>query len=240
MNGTVELPFGPNKLLFGNASGWVARLIERWQTSFILNMASGSPADIIGAETMRYGNARYVVASPGWKIPEGKVEWGFGNNAAQGRFYGDGVYLTAPDPQCANSSLVMQGSQVVGTDTFNFAANCGLDALAMVVPDGTPGSYLLSGVPVVNLLVNPKPGEIGTLGMRTLSYWGQFSLDANAQKSFRLTESKSLSIRIDTTNVLNHPQPPIPNYFVGFGTFGAMTGDKTGSRTFQGQVRLTF
>jgi hypothetical protein len=41
-NGTVELPIGPNKLFFGNSSGWVARLIERWQTSFILNMSNGS------------------------------------------------------------------------------------------------------------------------------------------------------------------------------------------------------
>ena len=244
MNGTVELPFGPNKVLFGNASGWVARLIERWQTSFILNMASGSPADILGAGTTRYGNARYVVASPYWRIPDGKVEWGYGANGGEGRFYGDSVFLNAPDPQCADSTLVMQGAQVVGTDTFNFASNCGLDALAMAVPDGTADSYLLGGVPVVNLLVNPKPGEVGTLGMRTLSYWGQFSLDANAQKTFRLTESKALSLRIDSTNILNHPQPAIPNYSVGTGTFGAITSGfapaKSGSRTFQAQIRLTF
>jgi hypothetical protein len=30
-NGTIDLPFGPNKLLFGNTSGWFARAIERWQ-----------------------------------------------------------------------------------------------------------------------------------------------------------------------------------------------------------------
>ena len=45
-NGTIELPFGPNKLLFGNSSGWVARLIEGWQTSLILNMSSGRPNSI--------------------------------------------------------------------------------------------------------------------------------------------------------------------------------------------------
>ena len=43
MNGTIELPIGPNKLLFGNTTGWVARLLERWQTSFIFNGASGTP-----------------------------------------------------------------------------------------------------------------------------------------------------------------------------------------------------
>ena len=72
---------------------------------------------------------------------------------------------------------------------------------------------------------------------------GQFSLDANIQKRFRLTESKQLSLRIDTTNVLNHPTPGVPNYFVGGGIFGEMgqiTTGKSGGRTFQGQVRLTF
>ena len=51
---------------------------------------------------------------------------------------------------------------------------------------------------VVNMLVNPRPGEFGTLGPRTLARWGAFSLDANAQKTFMLTESKQLSIRIDS------------------------------------------
>ena len=37
MNGTVELPIGPGKTLFSSAHGWVARAIERWQTSFIFN-----------------------------------------------------------------------------------------------------------------------------------------------------------------------------------------------------------
>ena len=49
MNGTVELPFGPNKLLFANSSGWVARLIERWQTGFIFTVSSGAPQSLTGA-----------------------------------------------------------------------------------------------------------------------------------------------------------------------------------------------
>src|SRR4030095_5329244 len=52
-NGTFELPIGPNKLFFGNTSGWVARLIEGWQTSFILNMSTGQPSSVTGAGTMR-------------------------------------------------------------------------------------------------------------------------------------------------------------------------------------------
>jgi hypothetical protein len=41
-NGSFDLPIGPNKLLFRNSHGWLARALERWQTSWILNLSSGS------------------------------------------------------------------------------------------------------------------------------------------------------------------------------------------------------
>ena len=44
--GTFELPFGPGKLLLRNSSGVLARVIEGWQTSFILNLSTGQPASI--------------------------------------------------------------------------------------------------------------------------------------------------------------------------------------------------
>src|SRR5205085_4009031 len=40
-NGTIELPIGPSKLLFKNSSGFLARAIEHWQTSFIFNLPHG-------------------------------------------------------------------------------------------------------------------------------------------------------------------------------------------------------
>jgi hypothetical protein len=238
LNGTVELPIGPNKLLFGNTSGWVARLIERWQTSFILNLSSGAPASVGGAGTTRYANGRFV-ATPYWKIPQGQVEWN-GPGGATGTFFGVDQYIGVPDPQCSDPSRVVQ------TDSrgYNFASNCGLDALAIRVPAGTPDSYLLDpndpASSVLNVLVNANPGEFGTLGTRVLESWGQFRFDANAQKTFMLTESKQLTIRVDATNVLNHPQPATPNF--GVTNFGAITGGnaKTGSRVFQAQARLTF
>jgi hypothetical protein len=41
--GTFELPIGPNKLLLANSSGWLARVVEGWQTSFIINASTGQP-----------------------------------------------------------------------------------------------------------------------------------------------------------------------------------------------------
>jgi len=238
MNGTLELPFGPNKLFFANSSGWIARAIERWQTSFILNLESGSPAAISGAGTTLYANPRYVATSH-FQIPEGHVTWSAANGA-QGRFYGENNYIRVVDPQCSDASLIAP------TDSRSYAfasGNCTLSALAMYVPAGTSDSYLLDpndpASRVVNVLVNPKPGQQGTLGPRTLTRWGAFSLDANAQKSFRISESKTVSLRIDSTNILNHPQPGIPNTNVAAGTFGSIT-TKSGSRTIQGQLRVSF
>src|SRR6185436_7354305 len=56
MNGTFELPFGPGKMLLGNSSGWVARALEHWQTSFILNAASAIRTSALPAVSHFYGN----------------------------------------------------------------------------------------------------------------------------------------------------------------------------------------
>jgi len=236
MNGTVELPIGPGKLLFPNSHGLVSRLIEKWQTSFILNMGTGSPVSVGGAETMRYGNPRYVVASDLWEIPKGQVKWdGPGGNT--GTFYGD-KYIQRPDPQCSNTAVVAS----------SLAAFCTLNALAMKVPANTPGAtQLADGSYVANVLVNPQPGGIGTLGNRSLVSFGTFFLDGNVQKSFRITERHQLSIRLDATNILNHPQPNAPNLTVGTTQFGQVAGKGAATfagppvqRNFQTQIRLTF
>jgi|SoiMethySBSTD1v2_1073268.scaffolds.fasta_scaffold12785_1 hypothetical protein len=242
-NGTLQLPIGPNKLLFANSSGWVARVIEGWQTSFIMNMSSGQPSSVAGAGTMRYANARFV-ATEYWQNPKGHAEWN-GPNGNSGTFYGTNTYVTVADPQCADRSLV----------AATIASVCTLNALAIRAPDGTPNSFQLpnSAGTAVYGLVNPKPGQFGTLGPRTLDSWGQFFLDANVQKSFQISESKQLSIRIDATNILNHPQLATPNFTVGgnnaFGAIVGLGGVAKGpaiaggapvQRNFQGQVRLTF
>jgi len=235
-NGTFELPIGPNKLLFANTTGWIARAIERWQTSFIVNLASGSPADILGAGNMRYGNGR-MVATQYWRMPSGQTTWDRTISASvkQGAWYGTpSPFVSVRDPQCA--------SPLVGaTDSmgFNLQAVCNLNALGLIVPAGTAGANTIatSGTSYLLGLVNPTPGNLGTLGARTLDYWGQFQLDANVSKNFRLTESKSLQLRIDTRNVLNHPTPGIPSFSIT--SLGNIT-TKSGSRTFQGQLRLTF
>jgi len=67
-----------------------------------------------------------------------------------------------------------------------------------------------------------------------------WTFDANMSKTFQLTESKTLQVRFDARNVLNHPQPAIGGLTINNNdTLGSITS-KSGSRTFQGQLRLAF
>lgn len=93
--GTFELPIGPNKLLLGNSSGWVARTVEGWDTSFILNLSSGQPVSI-GAGNMLYGLGVADVAGP-LSLRNGDTKWqgDFGN------YFGSGTFSKVSDPQCA-------------------------------------------------------------------------------------------------------------------------------------------
>jgi hypothetical protein len=50
--GTVDLPFGPNRPLGGNSSGWVARAIEGWKVGTIFNLSSGAPLNISARNTL--------------------------------------------------------------------------------------------------------------------------------------------------------------------------------------------
>jgi hypothetical protein len=228
-NGTFELPIGPNKLFLPNASGWVKSVVERWQLGFIYNISSGDPRTINTTTNFLYANGRPNIVGP-WTNPKGEIRW----NGQNGSFFAD-EYATYTDPQCANVTA-LDGLQ----------AQCSLRGLAIVVPQGTAGSIPLSsgkfGIPV---LENPLPGQQGNLGAATMNSYPKWRLDGNLSKTFQVTESKTLQLRVDATNIFNHPQPgnggaigANPN--LGFtDNFGQFT-TKTGSRTFQARLRLTF
>jgi hypothetical protein len=150
-----------------------------------------------------------------------------------------------------------------GLNTAVPVARCTLRALAYIVPDGTPGAIPVTDTVAVQnpafpdqpsntvnvtrtrsgviVLQHPLPGNRGTLGQNTVRNIGTYALDMNISKQFRLTESKSIQVRIDTTNVLNHPTPNGPSFNMNSTVtpFGQITG-KGGGRAFQGQLRFSF
>jgi Carboxypeptidase regulatory-like domain/TonB-dependent Receptor Plug Domain len=125
-----------------------------------------------------------------------------------------GGYQRVPDPACAN--VASDG----GLSTF-----CTNTAIA-----DASGKIILQ---------NAAPGQLGTLGLRPIYGPGSWSLDANLQKRIRFAESRSFTLRIDASNILNHPTPGNPNLNINDGTFGEIQ-TKTGNRTLAGQLRLEF
>ena len=250
-NSTVELPMGPNKLLFGNSSGWVARAIERWQTSFILVIPEGALRSIVGPNTM-YANGRPNIVGP-WNNPKGHAEW----QGATGTYFGSPApYSLYVDPQCTNTSLVQGAPTSTATADpggFNLAtgagasSSCTLRGLGQVVPAGTPGAIVDgTGTSILPLLETPLPGQQGNLGSFTMHTVGRWSFDASASKSFRISESKALALRIDSLNILNHVNDGDPvglantNSLAAGSNFGQITSKLGANRTFQASLRFSF
>jgi hypothetical protein len=209
-NGTFELPIGPNQLLAGNSSGILARIIEGWQMSWIVDLGSGDAANIT-AQSMLYANGVPDVVG-NFDPSAGKVQWEDG--ALAGNYFGD-TYQRVRDPQCANIAPILVSNNL-----------CTLSAIA-----DKSGNIVLQ---------NPLPGTRGNLGQNVIELPGVWSLDTSMGKAVRISESKRLNFRVDATNILNHPQPSAPDLNInGSNPFGNIA-TKTGQRQFQLQVRLDF
>jgi len=225
MNGTFQLPFGPNQLLFANSSGTLARAIEGWRLSWIYDVFTGAPATITGQTTL-YNNGVPDVVGP-WNVSGGSVLWGqnIGGQNLGGTYFGKvGTYQVVTDPVCAPGGLLdttdKMGFNIVSTN------QCPLKAIA-----DSSGRIVLQ---------NAAPGKQGTLGQQTIIGPGSWTMDASLSKNFRITESKEVQFRFDATNVLNHPQPNNPQFSINSLNFGTIAAKGDQHRQFQAQLRLQF
>jgi hypothetical protein len=249
-NGTIELPIGPNKLLFRNSTGTLARALERWQLALIYNLSSGQYVSI-AANDMIYGNGVPDIVHP-LPLDDKGVRWGVPSGSfLEGRYFDPDKFVKVPDPQC---DIVTGLQNLSGLNQANPQARCTLTALAMYVPAGSPGSFALNGKTAQIVLQNPLPGKRGNLGQNVLTGIPLWRFDANLSKTFRVSESKNLQFRVDALNVLNHPFPGSLNALTAQGfnnpalTINSTSGSvpfgqipsKTGGRQFQGSLRFTF
>ena len=241
-NGTIELPIGPNKLLLGNSSGFLARALERWQLGLIYNLTSGAPVSIT-ATTMLYGNGVPDVVYPVDFNKLKEVRWGTVNGAfLEGRYFDNNdTFVKVDDPVCGTVTSLQNLNNVVnGVQT-----RCSLNALAMAVPAGTAGAIdreFADGQirPSVIVLQHAQPGKKGNLGNNTIIGLGSYRFDANLGKTFQISESKSVQVRFDAQNVLNHPQPATPTFSITGNDYFGRIATKAGGRALQGQLRFSF
>jgi hypothetical protein len=215
-NGSFELPIGPNKLFFPNSSGVLARIIERWNFGWIVNINSGAPTSIT-AQNMLYASGVPDIVGP-INLKAVGVQWVDGSAQPTATYFGSGL-RSDDDPQCASV-----------TTAQNLNSSCTLNA----VFDANTGQILLR---------NPLPGQRGTLGQRAVQVPGRWRFDANLRKLIMLSESRSIEFRVDASNVFNHPEPANPTLSINDNNFGLITGanaKSTQHRQFQAQLRLNF
>jgi hypothetical protein len=176
-SGTFELPFGPGKLLLRNSGGLLARFVERWQFGAIYNIFSGWPMNLTLGDNVRTFNFE-TDNTPNQLGPLPKT--GKLTKVADGVIFFPDLRPVA-DPGIA-SITTAQGLQ--GRSTMFAIA----DSSGRVV------------------LANPSPGEVGSLGYRTIFGPATFNLDVNLVKRFRIAESKEFEFRVDAIDVLNSPR----------------------------------
>jgi len=210
-NGTFELPFGPNKLLLGGSTGWLARAVERWQFGAIANWTSGAPLNVTATvATFSASTANTPTIVGPFPKDLGKVVTA---PDVVGALYFQGLVQTS-DPGCGN----ITASEGINTLCTNRAIQ------------DSAGNYLL---------VNPEPGQLGNLDKRWITGPSSFSLDMNLIKRVRVGENKEFEVRLDGINVLNHSVWANPTLDINSANFGRIT-NKIGNRTFTINTRFSF
>ena len=253
VNGMWSLPFGPNGFVLRNVSGAMKKAVEGWHIGWIASANSGVPIAPGGAINTLWANGAYDMVGP-FDTKSGKVEWD--NELADGFFFGK-KYTRIIDPQCFDANLL-------GTAALrNFCGGTsGLKAL-VEIDDSKPvvgwtnvaqrEEHEVRGTVIFQ---NTQPGHRANFQGLNLTGPGRWSLDANMGKSVEFMEGKRIEFRLDAQNIFNHANPSNGGSTVGargnmvtdpFITINTSLSDqfgllrtKTGHRTFQGRIRLSF
>ena len=209
-NGTWDLPFGPSRMLLGNAPGWVNRLVEHWQLGAIFNWNSGPLVTFTGGNNA-FGGASYVNLVGDLPKDYGKLTPT--TKSGTYTYFPDWTQVT--DPYKANVTTVDN----LQTSNNNLAIQDSKGNLIMV---------------------NAPTGTIGNMGPSWIRARKTVNLDLDLIKRIKVSESKSFELRVDAINVLNHPNYGAPNAGINSTSFGQITLPTTGNRQFTFNARLNF
>ena len=178
---TFELPFGPNRSLLNSGSSVLQRLVERWQLGGVFSYTSGAPLTITAPISTIWQTTTNMTPN---------IVGPFPKDIAKATELSNGVTLFPGIQQSADPSRA-------GVSSLN----------------GLQGSFSNKAISDSQgrlLLVNPAPGQVGSLGLAWVEGPPIIGFDANLIKRVRISETKEFEFRMDAINVLNHPNfaPP--------------------------------
>jgi hypothetical protein len=208
-NGTYALPFGPNRAFLNAGPAWLQRIVEQWQLGAIFRWSSGAPLDFSTGGANIWSATSNTPHILG-ENPKGKVTTF--NDGRLPTYFADLTQRTDP----GRGAVTSANNLVTAYNRF-----------AIFDAQGNP------------LLINPAPGEVGSLGLKTIDGPSRFLLDMNLHKRFRIDERREFELRADVVNILNHPVFGNPNLNINSGNFGQITTADPG-RKFTLGARLNF
>jgi hypothetical protein len=203
------------------------QVVAKWQLGGIMNFNTGAPLSLttgtaIQSTTSGVQTLSNVSAQPNivGSLPK---DLGQITKLPGSVVYFNG-YTQATDPGFASVSPTCAASTAACNGLVS-----GYNNKAIVDPNGN------------TVLVNPQPGQLGTLGYGSLKGPRSLSFDMNMVKRFNITETKSFEFRVDAINILNHPNFSNPTTNInGVGTFGRITTTNGSSRRFVLNTRINF
>jgi len=113
-----------------------------------------------------------------------------------------------------------------------YSGNCTNQAGAAV---GTRNCFFNTGA-----YVNPTTGTFGNVGRNSLYGPTNFRFDLSLTRKFNIAESKSLQLRFDSFNILNHPNYGNPVASLNSGNYGRIQSQSGDSRTLQLAMKFAF
>jgi len=210
MNGSYDLPFGPNRMFLASAPSVIQRVVEGWQLGSVFQWISGAPLSFtssLGTKSFRASNSADLVG----KLPQdlGNVEKG--NGFVQ---YFSGLSTkTAPVPDFGGDA------NLPGRFTNQVVVDQNGNILLQNPAPGAAGNMALN-----------FPGVRGPSAL---------NLDVALTKKVRIDERRTFSLRADAANVLNRPIWGNPNTNINSTSFGRITA-ANGSRTITFNARVDF
>jgi hypothetical protein len=222
--GTFDLPLGPNRLVGSSTHGALAKVLGGWQIGWISTVQSGAPLSL-SANCGLYGNCTPDIVGDGIDPSSIGVSWLDG--ARSGSLF-ENRYTFTKDPQCLSIDSSLQSL-------------CTMQA----VVDSTTGNIVLQ---------NPWPGKLGNMGYNTFRNLVRWNVDASVSKSVAIDETKSFRLRVDISNIFNHPFasgglgasgvritfPTAPDMNINGTNPIGQYSYKVGGRTIQAMARFDF
>lgn len=185
----------------------------------------------LGAERARSNFDQRHLLTLQTQYTTGASSLGFLSTGKRGVFFREWTFATM---LTVGTGLPLTPSYPISVPGTGVTSNTRADYTGEPIYDAPPGLNLNPAAFRI-----PAPGTWGNAGRNVITGPGQFSFNASAGRTFRWGDRFNADLRVDATNVLNHPVFPSWNTIITSAQFG-LPNTTNQMRTIQTSMRVRF